>query len=161
MKLAGGVMLAVITGLAISPPPGVAAGPSGVAIVVNSGTLVDGLSLAEVRKIFLGDRQFWPSNLRVVLLVRAPVARERDIVLRRIYKMSEAQFRQYWIAKIFRAEIASGPKIVYSAEMTTELIAAIPGSIGFIDAGKAQSITGVKVLRVNDKLPGETGYPLQ
>ena len=55
----------------------------------------------------LGDRQFWTSNLRVTLLVRAPGAREREVVLKTIYQMSEAQFRQYWIAKVFRAEAAS------------------------------------------------------
>jgi len=117
------------------------------------------LGLAEVRKIMLGDRQFWPSNVRIVLLVRAPVARERTVVLRTIYQMSEAQFRQYWISKIFRAESTTGPKIVYSAEMTNELVSAIPGSIGFIDAAKVQG--GVKVLRVDGKMPGESGYPLQ
>lgn len=130
-----------------------------VAIVVNPATPEDDLSLEDVRKIFLGDRQFWTSKSRIVLLVRAPVASERDVVLRSIYQMSEGQFRQYWIAKIFRAEITTGPKIVYSTEMTNELIPAIPGSIGFIDAAKVRP--GVKVLRVNGKLPEENGYPLQ
>jgi len=37
-----------------------------------------------------------------VLLIRAPVARlSADVVLRVIYQMSEAQFKQYWVAKIF------------------------------------------------------------
>ena len=149
---------AILAILALWPAPAKAAG-SPVAIVVNPSTPVNELSLAEVRKILLGDRQFWPSNLRVVLLVRAPVARERTVVLHTIYQMSEAQFRQYWIAKVFRAESTTGPKIVYSDEMTNELVAVIPGSIGFIDAAKVQP--GVKVLRVDSKLPGERGYPLQ
>ena len=28
--------------------------------------------------------------------------------------MTEAQFRQHWIGKVFRADTPSGPKIVYS-----------------------------------------------
>lgn len=144
--------------MTISPRPAYGQGTE-VAIVVNAQTPVDNLTLAEVRKLFLGDRQFWTSNLRVVLLVRAPVAQERNTVLRSIYEMSEAQFRQYWIAKIFRDQTTSGPKIVYSAEMTNELIAAIPGSIAFMQADKVQP--GTKVLRINGKLPGERGYPLQ
>lgn len=141
-------------------PPGLAT-PANVpvAIVVNSGTPVENLTLAEVRKIFLGDRQFWPSKLRVTLLVRAPVARERDILLQKIYQMSEAEFRQYWIAKIFRAEIISGPKIVFSTAMTNELVAAIPGAIGSTLSDKVTP--GLKVLRIDGKLPGESGYPLQ
>ena len=68
---------------------------------------VDNLTFAELRRLMLGDRQFWASNLKVTLLVRAPGARERDVVLKTIYQMSEAQFRQYWIAKVFRAEAAA------------------------------------------------------
>jgi len=63
-----------------------------------------------MRKLLLGDRQFWNSNLRVTLLIRAPDTRERKVVLKTIYRMSEAQFRQYWISTVFRAE-AGGPKI--------------------------------------------------
>ena len=155
--LVGLVLLSCVYSALAARPAGAAS--SSIAIVVHPDTPVSDMSLAEVRKIFLGDRQFWNSNLRVVLLVRAPVAREREVVLRAIYQMSEAQFRQYWIAKVFRAETTSGPKIVYSAEMTNELITAIPGSIGFMPAEKVQP--GMKVLRINGKLPGESGYPLQ
>ena len=83
-----------------------------IAVVVNSDTPVSDLSLSEVRKVFLGERQYWNSKLPVTLLIRAPQARERDVVLKVIYQMSEAQFKQYWVAKIFRAEVASPPKIV-------------------------------------------------
>lgn len=144
--------------LPILPVHGAPANTS-VAIVVNPQTPVDNLTLAEVRKVFLGERQFWPSNVRITLLVRAPVARERDVLLKKIYQLSESQFRQYWIAKVFRAEVTSGPKIVFSTAMTNELVAAIPGAIGSTLADKP--LTGLKVLRIDGKLPGENGYPLQ
>ncbi len=130
-----------------------------VAVVVNADTPVSDLSLAEVRNVFLGERQYWNSKLPVVLLIRAPVARERDVVLRVIYQMSEAQFKQYWIAKIFRAEVASPPKIVYSSDMEYELVSAIPGAIAFVDARNVR--LGVKVLRVDGHLPGDRDYPLR
>ena len=130
-----------------------------VAVVVHPDTPVSDLSLADVRKVFLGDRQYWTSNLPVVLLIRAPVARERNVVLKIIYQMSEAQFKQYWIAKIFRAESASAPKVVYSNDMANDLVTAVPGAIAFIDAREVRS--GAKVLRVDGRLPGEPGYPLR
>ena len=107
-----------------------------VAIVVRPDVPVDNLPFPELRRLMRGERQFWTSNLRVTLLVRAPGARERDIVLKTIYQMSEAQFRQYWIAKVFRAEAASGPRIVYSSEMAAELATAIPGAVAFVDASQ-------------------------
>src|ERR1700720_1289978 len=75
-----------------------------IAVVVNPETPVTELSLAEVRKVFLGERQYWNAKLPFVLLIRAPVARERDLVLRLTYQMSEVQCKQYWISRFFRAE---------------------------------------------------------
>jgi ABC-type phosphate transport system substrate-binding protein len=130
-----------------------------VAVVVHPDTPISNLSLAEVRKVFLGDRQYWSTNVPVVLLIRAPVARERDVVLKRIYQMSDPQFKQYWIAKIFRAESASAPKVVYSNDMANELVSAIPGAIAFIDSRQVRP--GAKIVRVDGKLPGEPGYQLR
>jgi ABC-type phosphate transport system substrate-binding protein len=130
-----------------------------IAVVVHPDTPVDDLSLAEVRKVLLGERQYWNSKLPVVLLIRAPVARERDVVLRVIYQMTETQFKQFWVAKIFRAEAASPPKIVYSNDMQYELVAAMPGAIAFVDARNVRP--GLKVLRVDGRLPGERDYPLR
>jgi ABC-type phosphate transport system substrate-binding protein len=130
-----------------------------IAVVVHPDTPVNDLSLAEVRKVLLGERQYWNSKLPVVLLIRAPVARERDVVLQVIYQMSESQFKQFWIAKIFRAEAASPPKIVYSNDMEYELVAAMPGAIAFMDARNVRP--GLKVLRVDGHLPGDRDYPLR
>ena len=130
-----------------------------VAIVVRPDVPVANLSFADLRRLMLGDRQYWTSNLRVTLLVRAPGARERDVVLKTIYQMSEAQFKQYWIAKVFRAEAASGPRIVYSNEMAAELALSIPGAVAFVES--AQVPKGLKVLKIDGKLPGEKGYALR
>ena len=92
-------------------------------------------------------------------MVRAPQSDERDFVLNRIYQMSEAQFRQYWIAKMFRSEVPRGPKIVFSTDMTVELVVAIPGSISFIRADEVSN--DVKIVRIDGKLPSDDGYPLR
>jgi hypothetical protein len=130
-----------------------------IAIVVRPDVPVDNLSFSELRKLLLGDRQFWASNFRVTLLMRAPGARERDVVLKTIYQMSEAQFRQYWIAKVFRAEAAAGPRIVYSNEMAAELAAALPGAVAFVDVSQVPK--DLKVLKIDGHLPGDRGYPLR
>jgi ABC-type phosphate transport system substrate-binding protein len=127
-----------------------------IAIIAHPETPVDALTLADVRKVFRGERQYWTPNIPVVLLVRAPVARERDVVLRVIYQMSEPQFKQYWIARIFRAEATSGPKIVYSNDVANQLAGAIPGAVGFMSASDVKP--PLKILKVDGKLPGEPGY---
>ena len=164
-------MLVLLAALCLSqlyPSPVLA---DDVAVVVNPRVPLDDLSFSELRRILLGDRQYWSSGLRVTLLIppistltegqliRASVAPEREVILRTVYRMSEAQFRKYWIAKVFRAEATAGPQIVYSNEMATDLLVAIPGSVSFVSA--AQVPSGVKVLTVNGHLPGETDYPLR
>lgn len=129
------------------------------AVVVNPSTPISELSLAEVRKVFRGDRQYWSKDVPVVLLIRAPRSRERDVILRTLYEMSESQFKQYWIAKIFRAEATAAPKIVYSNDMAKELVSVIPGAIAFLP--ESEVTDGLKVVKINGRLPGERGYPLK
>jgi hypothetical protein len=73
--------------------------------------------------------------------------------------MSEAQFRQHWIAKVFRAETPSGPKIVYSSESALDQVTRTQGAITFIDSSLAGR--GMKVLKIDGKAPGQTGYRIK
>ena len=130
-----------------------------VAVVVREDTPVDSLSLNEVRKLLLGERQFWNGSLRVTLLIREPGTREREVVLKSIYRMNEAEFRRFWIEKIFRAEAQAGPKIAYSDQMATQLVTAIPGSIAFVDSSRIPK--GLKEVKIDGRLPGEKGYALR
>ncbi len=131
----------------------------GIAIVVHKDTAVSNLSMTELRSIFLANQQFWADRSRIILLVRAPQSDERDYVLNTIYQMDEVEFRKYWIAKMFRAEVPRGPKIVFSTDMTLDLVVAIPGSISFMRADQATD--AVKIVSVDGKLPSDEGYPLK
>ena len=131
----------------------------GMAVIVHPSTPVDNLSFAEMRRVFLGERQYWNADMPVLLIVRAPVALERQVVLNKIYRMTESQFTQYWIARIFRAETVSTPKVVYSNTTINELVAAIPGAISLV---RVEDITpGAKVVRIDGALPGDPDYPLR
>lgn len=126
------------------------------AVVVNPGVEVDELSFAELRKIMLGDRQFWASGRRITLIIRAPVAEERTVMLEHVYRMSEAQFRQYWIAKVFRAEATTGPRLVVSNDEAVDLVGVIDGGIAVVALSDVPE--GMKMLRIDGKSPGEPGY---
>ena len=139
------------------PAAGLGQTSSDVAVVVNADVPIDNLSINELRRIVLGDREFWPGGLRVTLLMRAPVAHERDVVLG-VYRMSEAQFRQHWIAKVFRAETAVGPRLVYSSRDAVDRVTQSPGAVAFVDASTASR--DLKVVKIDGRLPGEPGYPL-
>jgi ABC-type phosphate transport system substrate-binding protein len=139
------------------PQDGLGQTAGDVAVVVSPEVPVDNLSSSELRRIVLGDREFWPGGLRVTLLMRAPVAHEREVVLS-VYRMSEAEFRQHWIAKVFRAETAVGPKLVYSARDAVDRVTQSPGALAFVDASATSR--DLKVVKIDGRLPGEPGYPL-
>ena len=151
------VLLAAV--LALPAAPSLAQAAADVAVAVHRDVPVDGLTLTELRRIVVGDREFWPGSLRVTLLIRAPVSHERDVILKTVCQMSEAQFRQHWIGKVFRADTAVAPKIVYSPEMSMDLVNRMPGAITFIDASSATRT--LKLVKIDGKLPGEPGYPLR
>ena len=133
--------------------------PTDIAVVVNPGVPVENLTTAELRRILLGDREFWASGMRVTLLIRAPIARERDAAVKSVCQMTEAQFRQHWIGKVFRADTPSGPKIVYSNEMALDQASRIPGAIAFVPAPVTSK--SVKVIRIDGRSPGQSGYGLK
>ena len=143
----------------LAPPAADSASTSDVAVVVNPTVPVGEISFTELRRVFLGERQFWSSSLRISLLLHAPVARERDVLLKTVYEMSEAQLRQHWIGKVFRAEAPSAPQTFFSDEEIVQALAAIPGSIAAVDAARLPR--GLRVLRIDGHLPGEPGYRLR
>lgn len=145
--------------LALGPATVQSAPPDDIAVVVHPDVPVDNLSFAELRRVLLGDREFWSSGVRVTLLIRAPVARERDVAVKTICEMSEAQFRQHWIAKVFRNETPSGPKIVYSSEMAIDQVTRTPGAITFVESSKVTK--GMKVLKIDGLTAGQAGYKLK
>jgi ABC-type phosphate transport system substrate-binding protein len=153
------VVLAIGILLGVAGEIGAQTKSSDMAVIVNPSTPVSDLSLAEVRKVFRGDRQYWTKDVPVVLLIRAPQSRERSVILKTLYGMTESQFKQYWIAKIFRAEATTSPKIVYSNDMAAELISVIPGAIAFIPQSDVKD--GLKVIKIDGHMPGEPGYPLK
>jgi len=156
-RLAFAVGLAVLFARPAAPAAG--QGAADIAVVVHPGVQVDNLTRAELRRILLGDREFWPSGVKMTLLIRAPIARERDAAVQTICEMTEAQFRQHWIAKVFRAEAGSGPRIVYSADMALDQVSRTAGGITFLETPVTSK--AVKVLKIDGKAPGQPGYPVK
>jgi ABC-type phosphate transport system substrate-binding protein len=127
------------------------------AVVVNKANPVNSLSSGELQRIFLGETQFWNKSKNVVtVIMRAPEAPERDMVLNVLYRMSDTEYRKYWIGRINKGEASSAPAEVFANGALQGLVRDIPGSIGVVKASEVSS--GVKVLKVDGHLPGDSGY---
>lgn len=129
-----------------------------IAVVVSSQNAIDNLSASDVRRIFTGEKRSWAGNIPIKLLVRAPGAREREVLLKML-NMSESEFKQYWTGRVFRGDAQAEPIAVFSNGMQKEAIALYPGAIALMNIQDVKP--GMKIVRVDGHKPGEAGYPLQ
>lgn len=130
-----------------------------VAVIVNPDNPVDSITSAELRKIFAGEKRSWTSSLPVFLLVRAPQSREREVLLTRILKMTESEYKQYWVKKVYSGEVLREPLTLLSNGMQLEAVRAEKGGIALVDLQDVRQ--GVKVVKIDGRLPGTDGYPLR
>ncbi len=151
------LLLLAIGGLAvISATQAQSPGPD-IAVVVNPENSLENLSHSELRKIFAGERRSWAGGVTVRILVRGPNTRERDTLLH-LLQMAESDYEQYWTTKIFRGEAQSAPLVLPSVGMIREAILAYPGAIALVAANDVKP--GMKVIKIDSRLPNESGYPL-
>jgi hypothetical protein len=128
-----------------------------VAVVVNVKNPVNNLSVAELRKLFAGEKHFWSGTVAVKLFVRAPGAEER-VVLLKLLGMSEGEYKQYWTALVFRGDAQSQPVALFSNGMQKEAVTIYPGAVALMILQDVK--VGMKVVRVDGHMPQEPGYPL-
>jgi ABC-type phosphate transport system substrate-binding protein len=127
-----------------------------IAVVVNSKNPVSNLTMPALRKLFAGETRTWPGGATVKLIIRAQGAHEREVVLQLLH-FSEDEYGRYWINQAYRGEGVE-PVAVFSNGMQKEAVIGISGTIAFVDARDVKP--GVKVLKIEGKMPGEDGYPL-
>jgi phosphate transport system substrate-binding protein len=131
----------------------------GMAVIVNPENPVTSISSTDLRRIFAGDKQSWSNNLPVFPVVRAPQARERQMLMGRIMKMTEAEYKQYWLQKVYSGDAPHEPLAVFSNGMQLEAVRAKKGGIALISIQDVRQ--GVKVIKVDGHLPSDLAYPFQ
>src|SRR5215831_6428409 len=112
--LAATAMPEVLPGMAPGAIPSTPVASPGsdqtLAIIVNQTNTVDNFSLAELRKIFLGERSHWPNGRRITLVMMDPAQPERKVILREIYGMNERDLNQHFIQGVFTGVVQVSPK---------------------------------------------------
>ena len=156
LLLLSAVLVCALAAVAFAPAS--TGSSSDIAVIVNPSTPVSNLSLAELRAILSGDRRSWDMKTPAVILMRLPGSHERDVVLQRVLKQSESDYKKFWVGKIFRGEVIFEPATAPSAGLALDYVSSVQGAISFVESGQVQS--RVKMLKIDGKLPGENGYPL-
>jgi ABC-type phosphate transport system substrate-binding protein len=149
------LLLLLLTGFGASP----AKGQSGaIAVVVADKNPTINLRASELRQIFAGEKRTWSNGIAIKIFVRGSGTLERKALLG-VLGMTELEYGQYWKSQIFRGEAQSEPIALPSNGMQREAVLAYPGAVGLVSVEDVRS--GMKVIKVNGRVPGEPGYSLR
>src|SRR5580692_10472478 len=74
----------------------------GLAVIVNKGNATESLSVAQLRRLILGDVRTWPDKKPVMLVSREASSDVFKCVLSSIVRMSDAEYHRYIVGSEFR-----------------------------------------------------------
>jgi ABC-type phosphate transport system substrate-binding protein len=128
-----------------------------VAVIVNSASSVHNLSVAELRRILLGDRRYWSGSRKIIVLMPPEGSPERGVLLRLLH-MNEAEFKKQWLNKQFAGD-ADGPPISLPASGTAlSLVRETQDAIAFIPSSEVRG--SVQVPQIDGRSPADDLYPV-
>lgn len=126
-------------------------------VVVASTSSINGLSLAELRRMYLGD-PVDSGGRRLVPLNRAASTKERLAFDRLVLDMSEEEMARYWVDRKIRGQ-SGAPKAIDPADVHQRVVSKLAGAIGYVRLGELRN--DVKAVRIDGLAPTDRGYPLE
>ena len=135
--------------------------PGGLAVVVNKSNPVESLSMAQLRKLILGDVRAWQNSKNVALIARDPNTKAFQCVLSSIVRLSVAEYHRYIISAEFRGDDPMAIQTVDSDATAGKYVSGSAGGLAVVEANSLPAMgASVKVIRVEGKALGQPGYPL-
>lgn len=149
-----------LTGVKALPTPASGRLPvdRSLAIVVHPSNPVENLTMAELRRIFLGEEGHWPDGRRITLVMMEVGEPERKAVLQQICHLDESDYRKAILHRLYTSELLVSPKTLSNPEHVRKFVFNVPGAIGYLRT--ADVTESVKVIRIDGRLPDDEGYPL-
>jgi ABC-type phosphate transport system substrate-binding protein len=119
------------------------------AVVVNKDNNTANITAAHLAKIFRSEVKRWPDGKTIVLVLHKNSEGERE-TLERMAKISASELKTLMVAHKDSILIVDSDLDVLKTVQST------PGAIGFVEIHSVDNT--ISVVRVDGKLPMETGY---
>lgn len=148
---------AVLLSLSLGPSSAIADGNQ-LAVIVGTKSSVSGLSFHELKRLFKGEKVKTPAGKWMIPLNRKKKTSERVGFDISVLGMSPNVMGSYWVDRKIRGQ-SGAPKSMKSSALILRLVAKVPGAIGYVKASDVKP--GVKVVKIDGKIPGETGYSIK
>jgi hypothetical protein len=133
-------------------------GKAALALVTQKTSRLDGLSLREVKRLYLGEHVDAPDGKKLVPINQAPRSPERGEFERLVLSMSPDEVGRFWIDRKIRGQ-PGPPRAVSSLDLLRRAASSVPGTVAYLKTSEVGP--ELKVLRIEGKRPGEPGYPLE
>lgn len=127
------------------------------ALVVSKSSPVSELSSNELKRLYLGEA-VTAGGKRLIPLAYPTSSGERVKFEKAVLSMSPDAAARYWVDRKIRGQ-SGPPKAVPSPEVLQKLVSSLDVAIGYVSQSALSD--GLKVVRVDGKLPGEAGYKLE
>lgn len=126
-------------------------------IVTRKDSSLDGLTIRELKRAYLGERVQDPDGTVIVPFNHGSSSPERAAFERIVLGMSADELGRFWIDRKIRGQ-PGGPKSVPSAELLRRVVATVPGAITYF--AKTELGADLKIVAIDGKRPGQPDYPL-
>jgi len=155
LALLAGILVAL---LALAPRPARAGNEVSLAVIVSPNSRLTSISMSDLRRVFQSERLTDPDGNRLIALNHPPKTVDRmgfDLV---VMGMDAEAVGRFWIDRKIRG--GSGPpRTVESLATLRRVVEKLPGAIGYVRP--AQLSNEVRAVRVDGKLPEDSGYPVR
>jgi hypothetical protein len=132
---------------------------SDIAIVVAKDSPLNGITSEELGQIFREEKKDGPDGIKFMIFTRERTSIECQVVLEKIYHMSETAYDRFFIQALFRGGIAAAPRVIPTATAMKHIAASTPGALTYIFASQVDDT--VKALKIDGFAPGDPQYPLK
>jgi hypothetical protein len=159
MQTSSRIVVLLVLALAALPQRGAveAQAHSPLALVVGVELKLSEISLATLRTVFRSEVAYAPDGKRFVPLNAPLKSYERALFDRKVLGLAPDEVAQFWITRRIRDE-GLPPRTLPSTELGLRVVASYPGAITYVSSKIVRA--GVRVLKVDGKLPSDPGYLL-
>jgi hypothetical protein len=159
-----GRKLQLIAALLAAPQLHYAADPGGgFAAVVHQSNPTHNLRFRDLVLLFQGANREWPTSSAVVLVERDAGSAPFRYLLGRLLNTTPGEYRRSLQNIEYRGDLPVSIKILNSDAAACQFVFNVPSAIAIVETGSLASpaCSGIQVLRIDGKLPGEEGYRLK
>jgi hypothetical protein len=132
------------------------------AVIVHKSSGIENLLLSDLHKMFTGDLLAWPDSSLVLVVEQPATSASQQRTLHLLLKTTPEGYDRQLLQVHFQGRHLPTIKVLNSDANAVRFVSNVPGAVTVVDRSTASALpSGVKVLKINGKLPGEKGYPLQ